>query len=208
MGVRLPSLGGIVAVALASAQFEWWGHPLPYFDHPYNTTALNERAVEIPIAMHWLRGRTGRGLEVGNVLGHYGFRGHRVVDRYERAPGVEHLDVFEIDGSYRWVVSISTVEHVRWDEPGDRCEAGSVDALTHLRALVAPGGGLLVTVPLGHHPALDAYLFGGDTGARRACTLVRGLDGWRQTESLTWRPYGQETAWAGSVWVGEWEGES
>ena len=47
---------------------------LQLFDHPYNTTILNERAVEIPVVMAWLyRGDPlGDVLEVGNVLQHYG----------------------------------------------------------------------------------------------------------------------------------------
>lgn len=181
--------------------FTYWGSTFDYFDHPYNTTVLNERAVEIPIVRDWLP--DGEGLEVGNVLSHYQPVTHRVVDRHER--GVENLDVFDITGEYDWVLSISTLEHVRWDPPEPQDPNGSIRALQHLRGLLRPGGRMLVTVPLGHQPHLDAVLMANETGATRACTLVRHGDGWRQTHSLRWEPYGKSTKWAESVWIGEWQ---
>lgn len=176
--------------------FTYNGVDLDYFDHRYNSTRRNERAVEIPIARLWIA-EHGIDLEVGNVLGHYGHTGHRVVDRYE--PGAENIDVFDIHEPARSVVSISTLEHVRWDEP-DRDPWGAVAALEHLQHLADQ---LLVTIPMGHHPLLDEHLLGG-AGATSAVTLVRVGDGWKQTDELEWRPYGVTTKWAGSVWIGEW----
>src|SRR5690606_34112160 len=119
-------------------RFRFQGAEHDGFDHPYNTTILNERAVEIPVVLDWLPGK-GRGLEVGNVLGHYGVKGRRVVDLYEQADGVENLDLFDIEGHFDWIVSISTLEHVRWDtEPRD--PNGAVEAIGHLRSLLSPGG--------------------------------------------------------------------
>ena len=93
---------------------DWHGTTLDLVDLPYNTTIRNERAVELAVAFHWLADRTGSGLEVGNVLGHYGISGHRVVDLYEQAPGVENVDLFDVRGSFDWIVSVSTIEHVAW----------------------------------------------------------------------------------------------
>lgn len=185
--------------------FEWWGQTFEVFDHPYNTTALNERGVELPIAFDWLKGRGGRGLEVGNVLGHYGVTGHHVVDKYEMGLGVDNRDVEAIDGRYRWIVSISTLEHVGFNEPNRRDLNASERAVKHLRSLLVPSGGaMLVTVPLGWHLDLDEWLLEGEAGAWRECTMVLGDDGWRQTERLAWRPYGARTKWAESVYIGEW----
>lgn len=178
--------------------FTYRGRRLDYFDHPYNSTRHNERAVEVAVALDWLPGK-GRGLEVGNVLGHYGATGHRVIDLHEQAPGVDNLDVFDITGSYDWIVSISTVEHVRWDtEPRDVTAAAA--ALDHLAGLLAPGGVMLVTVPGGYHPHLDEHLATLPNG----CTYTRKGDGWTRTRRPTFKPYGATTLWAESVWVGEW----
>lgn len=180
--------------------FQFLGVDLPYFDHPYNDTIHNERAIEVAIAMGWPP-RSGLGLEVGNVLGHYGHTGHRVVDLHEEAPGVENIDVFDIAGTYDWIVSISTMEHVGHDEePKD--PGAAARAIHHLRSLLASGGEMLVTVPGGYNPALDRAL--PTIGADYACTYRRNDAEWELTDDLCFLPYGVSTPWAESVWVGRW----
>lgn len=176
--------------------FSYWGVPHLYFDHEYNTTRLNERAVEIPIARSFISG--GDGLEVGNVLGHYQPGTHRVVDKYE---GPEHIDVFDIDGSYDWIVAISTLEHVRWDEE-PKTSDGSTKALYHLLGLLKPEGRMLVTVPFGWQPYFDHDILAGVFHPDRECSFVRDGNGWVQTE-VQHRPYAATTQWAESIWVAE-----
>lgn len=183
--------------------FTYWGTELGYFHHPYNDTRLNERAVELPVACAWLAAQDGAGLEVGNVTSHYWPPRHRIVDLYERARGVENVDLFDVRGCFDWVLSISTLEHVRWDTT-PRDAVGAFAALRRLDSLRRPGGRMLITVPMGHHPHLDAQLLAGRSGAWRECTLVRDGDGWVQTPEPEWRPYGDTTSWADSVWIGEW----
>lgn len=174
--------------------FTWFSTDLELFDHPYNTTLLNERAVEIPVALAWLDGRdlAAAGVEVGAVLGHYGITGHRVVDLYEPGDGIENIDVFDLDGTFDWIVSISTLEHI----------PNAVDALYHLRSLVAPGGSMLVTVGAGQHADLDAYLSTG-AGSKWCTTLVRSGGTWCRTTDLQFLPYAFSSKWAESVWIGE-----
>ena len=187
---------------------DYFGDELVPFSHLYNSTWLNERAVELAVAAHWLRGGMPT-LEVGNVLNHYeplAFD-HVVVDRYEQADGVFSLDVFDVDAEFDQIVSISTMEHVRWDEE-PRMDDGAVRAVEHLLNLLRPGGRMLVTAPTGHNPGLDGYLSGG-AGASRLCTFVRegGLFDpvWRRTEVPAVLPYGGIQPWAQAVWVVEWE---
>jgi hypothetical protein len=74
--------------------FQFQGTTLRYFAHPYNATWRSERAVEIPLARHFLgQVAGGTGIEVGNVLSHYGAIDHLVVDKYEASPGVVNRDV-------------------------------------------------------------------------------------------------------------------
>ena len=183
--------------------FTHWGIEYGYHDAEYNDTRKNERAVELPIALGFAD-RFAEGLEVGNVLGHYGVNGHRVVDRYEHESSVDNTDVFDISGKYEWIVAISTLEHVRWDPPEPREPQAALRALRHLESLLLPGGRMLVTIPMGHHSWLDPVLMAGHSGATRECTMVRDGDGWRQTDVLQWEPYGLTTIWAESVWIGEW----
>jgi hypothetical protein len=186
--------------------FLWRGEELAYETGAYNRAAENERAVEVPVALRWLSGRDpSAGLEVGNVTGHYApGLGHPVVDRYESAPGVDNLDVFDVGGSYGWILAVSTLEHVRWDPPEEQEPDGAERAAGHLRSLLRPGGAMLATVPFGQNPHLDTAILGGGLSASREATLVKGPDGWTAHEGeRIWRPAGN-LRWAGAVWVGEW----
>lgn len=184
--------------------FPWRGERLRYLVHPYNTTALNERAVEVPIARRWLADRCAGGVEVGNVLGHYQPTTHRVVDRYEPGDSVEPLDVFDLTGPVPWVLAVSTLEHVRWDPPEPPDPAGAIAACAHLRGLVAPGGSMLATIPLGQHPYLDGAVLSGGLAASHEAFLVWRPDGWDVTGRRQWGPL-RERHWPSVVWVGEWE---
>lgn len=160
-------------------RFALGGERHRYFVHPYNATWRNERAVEIPIALRAMRGTT---LEVGNVLWHYGVRGHPVVDKYERAPNVTNLDVLEYEPRERYdsIVTISTVEHMGFEEEVD--DPGKPRrAVDHLASLLAPGGGLLATIPLGYNPAATA-LCAPDAGGFDQVRFLR-----RTTRSGNWQ---------------------
>ncbi len=137
---------------------------LPYRDSWHNWTWLNERAVEIPIAQAALEAVPGsRTIEVGAVMNHYGHHDHRIIDKYETGQGIEQLDIFDLppNPDYELVLCVSTLEHVGWDEPNRDAEL-ALRATEHLKRLVAPGGELLVTVPVGYHPRLDAAIRSGE----------------------------------------------
>jgi hypothetical protein len=199
--MRLPKGADPVSFT-ADDTFMWQDRELFYFDHPYNTTLLNDRAVEVPIARSFIDGRHGIGIEVGNVLSHYGTVEHRVVDRWENEDGVENVDVFDIHGGYDWIVAISTLEHVRWDEPDDGAPFGAVYAARHLRALLNPSGRMLVTVPFGQNPYLDGAILCGALGAVTAGTMLFHPDGWEEAVGALWRPV-RGRRWASAVWVAE-----
>jgi SAM-dependent methyltransferase len=131
-----------------------------YFWHRYNATWRNERAIEIPIARGFLAGIPAeKVLEIGNVLSHYGTVSHEVVDKYEKAEGIRNEDVcdFKSDKKYDLILSISTLEHVGWDEvPKDDTKIQK--AFENLRGLLAPEGKLVVTIPLGYNPFLDRLI--------------------------------------------------
>lgn len=168
-------------------------------DYGYNNTLSNERAVELPIAERWLRSCTGTGLEIGNVTSHYWPAHYPIVDKYEQAPGVKNVDVFELTGPFDWVLSISTLEHVGWDEPDVDVNAAA-RSIEHVAKCLATKGRMMVTIPVGYHPYLDAALLAG-IGADRECCLVRDGDGWVQHDRFVHRDYFRG---AHSLWVGEW----
>jgi hypothetical protein len=183
--------------------FEYHGERLDVFYHLYNLTHLNERMIEIAIAHRFLHQRAwSMGLEVGNVLGHYGPMSHVVIDLHEQAEWYQSRQTIvntDILGDlppkmYPWVISISTIEHT----------ADPVAAIDVLRSLVAPGGSLLVTFPTGEREELDDLAVWCDQTFDRWCTIVRTENdhgGWEQTPSVEIRSYGP---WANSVFIGEW----
>lgn len=218
------------------AKLTYHGTELDRFDHMYNHTWATERGVELAAYQDWwdralddrfdaLQDTVDGVLEVGNVLNHYPVLSfpHTVVDRYETDLSFDHgfpvqnRDVFDILGTFDLIIAISTLEHVRYDEPDiDREPAGSFQALLHLLHQLAPGGRMFVTVPTGHNPDLDEELdhlvndpFLAALAPERACTMLRvpdegGESTWVQTPELEFHPYGVTTKWAEAVWIGEW----
>ena len=122
-----------------------------YFYHLYNSTCLNERAVEIPIVWKIAQDYQGkRILEVGNVLSHYFNFPHDIIDKYEKFSGVMNQDIvdFQPKEKYDLIVSISTLEHV--DE--------ILPAIQNLEKCLAPGGKIVITMPLGYNSQVDNLL--------------------------------------------------
>jgi SAM-dependent methyltransferase len=150
----------LVRLSGRPSSFTFRGKPYRSFWHRYNATWRNERAAEIPIARSFLAGiPPDKVLEIGNVLSHYGPISHEVVDKYEQAEGIRNEDVcdFKSERKYALILSISTLEHVGWDE-GPRDETKVLRAFENLQSLLAPGGRLVVTFPLGYNPSLDRMI--------------------------------------------------
>lgn len=197
--------------------FELDGVAYSYLFHHYNLTWDNERAVELPLAAAALQRRGGGSvLEVGNVLHNYLSAEElparrRVIDKYERAPGVENSDVVDHvpAAPYDLIVSLSTIEHVGQDEEPREPEK-AIRALEAMHAWLAPGGELLVTVPLGHNPALDEAVLG-DSLPFQSLRFMRRVDAanrWVQAEAseVAGARYGAPYPFANAIAVGRSSG--
>ncbi len=148
-------------ISRSSRTFTFQGRTYKYFIHRYNRTWNKSRAVEIPIIWGVLSEFKDKEiLEVGNVLPHYFPVSHDIVDKYEKGRGVINEDIlsFQPGGKYDLIISISTIEHIGWDPPEPREPVKALKAIEHLKNLLAPGGKLVVTIPLGHHSELDRML--------------------------------------------------
>jgi SAM-dependent methyltransferase len=187
--------------------FVFQGREYRYFRHRYNSTWRNERAVEVPIVRQAVdQAGDAQILEFGNVLGHYFPRRHDVVDKYEPGDGVLNLDIvdFRPEHAYDLIVSISTLEHVGWDDE-DREPRKIQRAVGHIRSLLAPGGRALVTLPLGYNPRLDELFYRGELDLDREHCLLRVARGeWREVERAELgRPrYGQPFPGANGLLIG------
>lgn len=149
-----------IKIFKSSRTFTFQGNTYNYFTHKYNSTWRNERSVEVPII--WKSVNESRGkkiLEVGNVLSHYYSINHDILDKYEEADNVINQDVCDFQSSkkYDLIVSISTLEHVGWDE-NPREPMRILQAIENLKSLLAPQGKIIVTLPLGYNPEMDRLL--------------------------------------------------
>jgi len=144
----------------SSRNFTFQGETYSYFYHKYNKTWRNERAVEVPIIWEIVKKHQGkRILEVGNVLSHYFSVSHDIIDKYEKADSVINQDVvdFQPNKKYDLIVSISTLEHVGWDEePRDPMKI--LRAIQNLENLFASETKIVVTLPLGYNTKMDKLL--------------------------------------------------
>lgn len=138
--------------------FHFDGKPYEYLYHMYNKTWKNERGVEIPIFRDLLMQYHGkRILELGNVLSHYCPVHHDIIDKYEIAPGVINQDIVEFTPrqKYDLIISISTLEHIGWDEQPQK-PIKLLQAIDHLRsACLAPSGRLVASLPIGYNRYFD-----------------------------------------------------
>lgn len=198
----------MATVARPADSFSLNGEPLRYFRHWHATTFLNERTIELPIvAAELTRVRPQRLLEIGNVLSYYMKYPHVVVDKYEVSPGVVNEDVVEFRAAeaFDMIVSISTIEHVGWDEtPKDPDK--TIRAVEHLRTLLAPAGRLVCTMPLGYNPHLDSHLAMGRLPFDEVRYLKRisGRNEWKEVNAHDVRGavYGHPYMHANAVAVG------
>ncbi len=183
-------VASVVRRRRGSRHFTYDGASYEYLIHPGNRTWRNERTIEVPIALRALeRHRGERILEVGNVLGLYTPVEHDIVDKFDES--VKAVDIVDYTADpYDFIVSVSTVEHIGWDEDmrvgrdrvGDPEKVGR--AIAHLTGLLKAGGEVLVTFPLGYNPALDELVREGRLPFRHVKVMRRtGSDnGWLEVD--------------------------
>ncbi len=184
-------------------RFIFNGKEYKYFIHLANVTFRCERGIEIPIGVNTFP-LTGDILELGNVLNQYFKFDHDVVDKYEKDSDVINEDIITHapDKRYDLILSLSTLEHVGWDETPR--EPGKLHlAFKKLQSLLKPGGKLLVTVPLGYNSFLDEGI---KSEMFRSCNVhfmhrVTALNDWEETsrdEAMRY-PYGSKYPCANGI---------
>ncbi len=137
------------------------GEQYDYFYHRYNMTWDNERCVELPVVWNEVEKFNNKSiLEVGNVLSHYFDVDHSIVDKYEVANNVINQDIIEFsaEAKYDLIVSISTIEHIGWDE-SPRHVGKILTAIEKLKKMLRRDGKILITLPVGYNGYMDSMIF-------------------------------------------------
>ena len=147
--------------------FDFQGVKYFYFYHRYNMTWTNERCVEIPICKRIiLMYEESKILEVGNVLSNYFETRYDIIDKYDINDKVVNVDVvdFKTTKKYDLIMSISTMEHVGWDENtygaflSQKEPQKVIDGINNLRDCLTEKGLLIITIPVGYNSNLDESL--------------------------------------------------
>jgi len=134
---------------------------LNYFYHFYNKTYENERIIEIPIVLELIdQYKINDYYELGNVLVNYGIKGHPVIDKYDDNDNIIKQDIVTYKSLKKLnnLVSISTLEHIGWDEGEKNYSKVSLAFKNILNSLLLPGGFFIFTFPVGYNPYLDEYI--------------------------------------------------
>lgn len=136
------------------------GKSFKYFYHYNNTTWKNERTIEVPVIYEKIKSYEGKNiLEIGNVISNYiPFQGD-IVDKYDQHPNIINEDVvnFKPKHKYDLIISISTLEHVGFDEEIKDPEK-IIKSILNLAKYIENDGEFIFTVPLGYNPHLDRFL--------------------------------------------------
>ncbi len=184
-------LAPLILFFLKPTVFYFQKNRLTQFYHSYNMTWVSERGVEIPIARFFLdQVDKAAVLEVGNVLSHYGPVTHDVLDKFEKGTGIINQDIVDYhpQKNYALILSISTIEHIGFDDENESNSADKIlSALASCKTLLAPGGTLLVTLPIAYNPELDELIRAERLQFNRATFL-------RRTESRQWVECSQSEA--------------
>ena len=215
--VRLPIrilASRLIVPFLKERHFKFRGGLLPCFYAHYNVTWCNERAVEVPLGRWYLEQAAQAGsrvLEIGHVLGHYGEHPHVVLDKFEAAEGVinEDITTWETDERFDLILSISTFEHIGFDDDVEGDSAGKMlAAIQACRELLNPKGQLVFTVPLGYNPDLDRLIEQDALGEVRGWFLLRhGPREWKEVarHQVVGTPFGRPFPFANALMVAEFD---
>lgn len=150
-----------------------------------NNSVNTERVVEIPYIMKFLNLQTDENLlEVGNVLSNYLKTSHTILDKYEIGENIINEDAVNYNPGkkFRNIVSISTFEHIGFDEPV-RGYGKMREALLNIIGLLEESGQLVITVPLGYNPEVDDLIRSHKINFSKAHYLKRfsRLNLWKET---------------------------
>jgi len=132
--------------------------PEEYFNHQYNGTINNERAIEIVLAKRYLENYDNV-IEIGAVMPYYGFDSHEIYDPFDPHPKSIKKFAEEVNISNRNILSISTIEHFGEGE----CSSIYKDiegnkSFLFLNKLNSFSQSYFITVPIGWNIEMDNYI--------------------------------------------------
>jgi len=146
------------------SKFKFRKIKLNYCFAKYDSCWATERTIEIPLVVYFLNklnAKNKRLLEIGNVLNNYTTKYHQnVVDKYEFAKEIINQDIvsYRPIKKYPLAVSISTLEHVGFDETPKNASKIIKSIQNILTHCLIRGGTLIFTIPIGYNLRSDKLI--------------------------------------------------
>jgi hypothetical protein len=131
---------------------------LDYFSHHYNNPSINERRIEVPIALKFLELVNNDCIEIGCVVPYYTDSKHKVIDLYDEHAKAENIDALTFDYSNQNCLSISTIEHFGeiYNDPQNIGKYFDKDlGFKGLMTIIGKANKYLVSFPLGLNRNLE-----------------------------------------------------
>lgn len=123
--------------------------------------SMGERVIEIPYVRSLYDQITpNKVLEVGNVTRKwFHIQNRTIVDKYEVANLVINADIekFQTDEKFDMIISISTIEHIGFDEV-EKNDKKPLNSILNILSFLNKTGLLIITVPLGYNPNIDEII--------------------------------------------------
>ena len=148
-----------------------------YFVDPINSTD-NERIVELRLAFNWYEklvdfGHKNNIVEIGNVMGFYGYCEHKCIDKFainavraspdasdglSPAGEVMLVDALDEDLTGKDIVCVSTIEHIGMAEYENPTPNDGKDAIVLLDKIVNEAQSYFISFGPNHNSTLDDYV--------------------------------------------------
>ncbi len=189
--------------------FYFQGKKLEYLLHPYNISWANERSIEIPIVLNYIKNSKAKKIiEAGSVLKNYTKAEWLIVDKFEKGEGILNEDLvdFKLKEKYDFVVSISTLEHVGFDDENNPEKI--IRVIENMKSWLNKNGKIIATMPLGYNKFMDNLIFNGNLGFSKIYFMKRinKNNKWIETsiDKIKGVKYGYPYNNANAIAIGVW----
>lgn len=190
--------------AFLNPSFNLAGKKYDYFINKDNSV-YTERVVELAYILEYFKLQKHKNiLEIGNVLSKYVKTSHIVLDKYEKGENIINEDAafFNPGNKFSIIISISTFEHIGFDEPV--FESGKIKkSLNNVINLLEENGELVITVPLGYNKEIEEIIQMQEISFSKVYFLKRvsKLNLWKETslEDAVKCPYGSKYPAANAI---------
>lgn len=153
-----------ITMSFWSFYFKWI--KMKYFCHLYNTTYRNERAIELPILDYIINdnlNNTTKILEIWNVLSHYkniSLLDYTIVDKFDNNKSIikEDAEFFNNNKLYDLIISISTFEHI-WFDDDIKDSNKSLRTFNNMKKLLNDWWKMIITIPVWWNKDIDKKIF-------------------------------------------------